>query len=308
MTPKNTHASRSPTGDGASHAGGRSTGPRPVENLIAPLEVELRNCQTRFRALIEHVSEGVFITDRAGTYVDANACALDLLGFSRQALLGRRLTETIAMPERSRVAAEVTQILGGQLNMSEWSFLRADGATFRGEVCARMMPDGFILATLRESEARTRTLAENLPVGVFMASPDGQNIFSNAVLQKQLGRTFGEMLGEVWAESASLHAEDRGKMAAAWKEFCTRRTPFELTARFVRADGEIRFIHSSVKAVQTEGRIVCYVGSTDDRTDRHESEAKISAERTALEAFRAALQNGLAVPLPLPQPAVAPLV
>lgn len=255
---------------------GAGSAPAPA---LKQLEADLAKSQARFRTLMEHVSEGVFITDHTGKFVDANPCVLDLLGLTRDELMDRRITDIVMKAEQPRVVSAVTRVLGGQLQMAGWSFLRADGTTFRGEVCARLMPDGYLLGILRDvskqheteqalraSEARLRALADHSPVGVFMASPDGQNIYSNAVLQQQLGRTYGEMLGEVWGESTSLHAEDRAPMAAAWREFIARREPFARVARFVRADGAVRLIHSRVTAVQAGGQVVCYMGHTEDRT------------------------------------------
>jgi PAS domain S-box-containing protein len=257
-----------PPGDVAGAALGPSdAGPRTQPSL-GQLEADLAKSQARFRTLMEHVSEGVFITDHTGKFIDANPCVLDLLGLTREELLARRITDTVTAAERARVASAVTKVLGGQLQMSEWAFARTDGVIFRGEVCARLMPDGCLLGilrdvsknreteqALRESEARLRALADNSPIGVFMASPDGQNIYSNTVLQKQLGRTYGEMLGEIWARSASLHADDCAPMAAAWQDFIMRRAPFDQVARFVRPDGAVRLIHSRVTEVRTGGRV-----------------------------------------------------
>ena len=73
-----------------------------------------------------------------------------MLGCTREELLGRRITDTVAERERPRVTLEVAKVLGGQLHMSEWSFLRQDGSAFRGEVYARLLPDGQLLLAMRD--------------------------------------------------------------------------------------------------------------------------------------------------------------
>ncbi|PWC84051.1 histidine kinase [Azospirillum sp. TSH100] len=68
---------------------------------------------------------------------------------------------------------------------------------------------------LRASEARYRTLAEAVPVGILQADAGGQVLFANARLAGITGLEPDRLLGEGWLDA--VHPEDRARVAAEWR-------------------------------------------------------------------------------------------
>ncbi|MCP5277386.1 MAG: EAL domain-containing protein [Thiobacillus sp.] len=57
------------------------------------LEHELRESEERYRTYIEHAPEGIFVADAAGRFVDINPSACEMVGYTREELLGMTITD-----------------------------------------------------------------------------------------------------------------------------------------------------------------------------------------------------------------------
>ncbi|WP_280109891.1 PAS domain S-box protein [Azospirillum sp. B506] len=68
---------------------------------------------------------------------------------------------------------------------------------------------------LRASEARYRTLAEAVPVGIMQADAGGQVLFVNARLAGITGLEPDRLHGSGWLDA--VHPDDRGRVAAEWR-------------------------------------------------------------------------------------------
>lgn len=163
-------------------------------------ETILRANEERFRTLVEQASDGIFISDAHGQYLDVNTAGCEMLGYSRQEILGMSIADLIATEEAPRVAHETARLIGGSPAKSEWRFRRKDGSFFYGEINVRQLEDTRLLAVLRditplksaihdlqESESRFRAMIEDLDVGVILQDPDDRILVSNSTAQAILG-------------------------------------------------------------------------------------------------------------------------
>ncbi|EWH00054.1 putative bifunctional diguanylate cyclase/phosphodiesterase [Halomonas sp. BC04] len=75
---------------------------------VTSRETQLRESEGRYRAIFRHTPLGVMHFDREGRVVDVNEKCLDILGASRQRLLGFNLLEQV---EDKRVSSAVSQAL-----------------------------------------------------------------------------------------------------------------------------------------------------------------------------------------------------
>ena len=112
----------------------------------ASREAALRSSEARFRALVEQATDGIFVADARGAFIDVNSAGCAMLGYTREELLRLTTVDVIDPPEVERIGPEVARFEGGEMVVSEWRFRRKDGSNFTGEVRGRQFADGRLQA------------------------------------------------------------------------------------------------------------------------------------------------------------------
>jgi len=116
----------------------------------------LQETELDYRILMEQSADGIFISDAQGNYIDVNLAACDMLGYSREELVGLHITDIIAEEEIPRLAGEVGKFSSGKIVNSVWLFKRKDGSLFTGELIGRSLPDGRLQGILRDITERKK--------------------------------------------------------------------------------------------------------------------------------------------------------
>jgi PAS domain S-box-containing protein len=119
-------------------------------------EFALRAGEANYRALFEGASDGIFIADEQGYYVDANASACRMSGYDRDELLGKHLHNLTPPADWPRLDVDRFVLAPGGSQISEWALLRKDGTTLPIEVSAKQLPDGRWQAFVRDITQRKR--------------------------------------------------------------------------------------------------------------------------------------------------------
>jgi PAS domain S-box-containing protein len=129
-----------------------------VFDITARVEAEtlLRESEARFRTLAEQASDGIFIADANGRYLDVNSAGCEMLGYSRAEVLTLSIADIIAPDEAGRVAPEVRRVQSGHPVKSDWRFRRKDGTIFKGEVNSRRLSDSRVLGVVRDVTDRLK--------------------------------------------------------------------------------------------------------------------------------------------------------
>lgn len=147
-----------------------------AESVIAARERELSASESRFRALLEHAPEAVFVADGDGEITMVNVACGRLLGYSRGELVGRSLGELLPRAFYEQYLAGRQHALGGTSSggsgggRSEISVLHRDGTRIPVEASLSFAP-GLSgawalchMADLRPRQAADRAKREFLSV------------------------------------------------------------------------------------------------------------------------------------------------
>lgn len=114
----------------------------------------------RYRTLFEYAPDGIVIADPESYYIDANASMCRMLGYSRAELIGLHASDIVAQTEIVHIEPALKMIHEGADYNREWHFRRKDGSVFAAEVIATTMPDGNLMAMIRDvTERRAFELA-----------------------------------------------------------------------------------------------------------------------------------------------------
>jgi PAS domain S-box-containing protein len=127
--------------------------------------------------------------------------------------------------------------------------------------------------TLRESEARFRTMANSAPVMIWMSGTDKLCAFFNRGWLEFTGRSIEQELGNGWAEG--VHREDIDRCFEVYVNSFDTRQPFTMEYRLRRADGEYRWVlDNGTPRFGSDGTFLGYIGSCVDITERKQAQER----------------------------------
>jgi PAS domain S-box-containing protein len=252
-------------------------------------EEELRRSEAMFRTLSENAMVGVYVLQN-GKFVYVNKRLAEMFGYEPDELVGKE-TLSIIHPDDHAFAAENRQRRAdGRVDDVEYEIrgvrkdkttiilgVAASGAEFLGRsavivVMRDITESKHVEESLRDSEARFRTLSENSLVGVYM-SQHFKLAYVNRTFAQIFGRTPTEMIGldlpdvvypDDWQlVSESLQPDGDGAL-----------TKSEFEVRIQRYDGEVRTVAATASAAVINGRPLT-IGVMRDVTESKQAEQNL---------------------------------
>jgi two-component system, cell cycle sensor histidine kinase and response regulator CckA len=259
----------------------------------------LRESEERFRALFFQSPTGVFLYDRTLRITECNQRFIDILGSSREALIGLDMHQL----RDQRVLPAIEEALHGREGSYEGPYA-ATTSQVHAWIAMRVSPlrdgSGSVVggigvvedrtdverdrSALQESQARFRDLAESIPQVFWLSSVSGDSLYISPAFEGIWGRSIEEVAAKPGLIMSDLHPEDRQRAAAAFAAMSLERVP-DVEYRIVRPDGEVRWLSTSGFPVRDgSGAIVRIAGITEDITSQKEAHRalKTSEERLAL--------------------------
>ncbi|HVM16385.1 MAG TPA: response regulator [Gaiellaceae bacterium] len=129
---------------------------RRVTRTLAQRNRELAASEAQYRALTEQASDAIFVTDAMGIVLEANAQACELLRRRHEELVGLSFAHLVPAEELEARPLRLDELAAGRTILHERLLLLPDGSTVLGELHARMLDDGRILASIRDVTERRR--------------------------------------------------------------------------------------------------------------------------------------------------------
>ncbi len=271
-------------------------------------EASLRLSEERYRSLVEATAYSVWVIDARGYTTNASSSWIETTGQVPEIGAAWDWLEAVHPDDRKRVRQTFSRCLEtGELYEIEHRVLAKSGE-YR-EFLVKGAPvynaDGSIRewvgtlnditeqkaalhereqaeAALRLSERRYASLAATVPVGIFRTDADGNCVYVNDRWCEMAGFSAEEAFGNGWAKA--LHPDDCDRVAVAWYETAQTQTIFRLEYRFQRPDGSVIWVYGQASAEWTaNGKVMGYVGTITDITDRKQAEEALSDLNAELE-------------------------
>jgi PAS domain S-box-containing protein len=262
------------------------------------------------RALLEAVPAGIWVTTRHGIIVDVNSAGCQMLGFSRDDLVGRSVLE-ISHPEDTRAGTSAPAAEAGEVVVSRRRLRQRDGGWALVEGRARILDDGRIVTVvqdvtelarteraLAESEREFRGIFELALSGKASADPaTGRLLRVNRKLCAITGFSEQELLARTFADIT--HPNDRARFEAVLERVFRGEEPgWSIEQRYVRKDGGVAWvIVTGTMLRDAEGRPTRTFATIHDITDRKEMEAALREAHLRKDEFLAVLSHELRNPL-----------
>jgi PAS domain S-box-containing protein len=241
----------------------------------------------------------IFMTDAQGRVTSWPPGAQAIFQWAPEEMLGQD-TGRLFTPEDRKAgipAAELKAAGEKGIAADERWHVRKDGSLFFAEGSVSPLHDrrgglrGFLKIArdatdrrqaeeiLRESEDQFRTLANAIPQLAWMADGTGSIYWYNRRWYEFTGATPGETDGYSWR---SLHHPDHLERAAeSYRRAIESGEPWEDTFPLRGRDGRYRWFLSRARPIRdARGRVVRWLGTNTDVTERREAEARVAqAER-----------------------------
>jgi PAS domain S-box-containing protein len=249
----------------------------------------LRRSEQELADFFENASVGLHWVGPDGTILRANQAELDLLGYAREEYVGHNIAEFHA--DDQAIGDILKRLTCGETLHNYEARLRCkDGRIKHVLISSNVLwdEDRFIHtrcftrditdrvqaeAALRESEARFRTMADTVPVMVWVSSPTMERVYFNTSWLNFTGRTMEQDLGYGWTEV--LHPDDLQAYMDLYTSSFKARTEFQIEYRLRRYDGEYRWVLShGVPLILPGGTFAGFIGSSMDITEHVENEER----------------------------------
>jgi len=119
-----------------------------------------RAVEARYRTLFDCAPDGIVIANPNSYYLDANASVCKMLGYTHDEFMGLHASNIVIQAEIGNIASALIEIKARSDYHREWQFRRKDGSVFTAEVIATAMPDGNLLAMIRDITERKQLEAQ----------------------------------------------------------------------------------------------------------------------------------------------------
>lgn len=197
-------------------------------------------------------------------------------------------TETDQAAQAGPPAARA--LAAGQVEAPTAPHLPATGDGFAVGGAGQALPDGGRRPTMPASPPASFPLdADDAPVMIWQAGPDGRRQRFNRRWRAFTGRSAAEEQGLGWAEG--IHPEDRHRTLGAYRAAIAARVAFSLEYRLRGHDGAWRWVLDKGEPLQADGRLKGFLGACTDMTALHEAAAGQRRADAARASLLAELQH-----------------
>ena len=246
------------------------------------VEEELRSSETRYRAVIEQATDGIYILDaETRRVVESNPSYQKMLGYTVSELLGMQVYDFVAHP-REDVDATIERTLEQRRRLvGERKYRRKDGILLHVEVGVSVISlDGRdMICTivrdvterkqaeedLKQSEKLYRTVIEQATENICLVDIESRCIVeSNTAFREALGYTEAELRGMTLYD---VVAHDRQSVDRNVEQTIHEGRSFVGQRRYRRKDGSLLEVEASGSIILRHGReTLCVVAH--DVTER----------------------------------------
>jgi len=275
-------------------------------------EMALRDSEARLHTLVQTIPDLIWLKDINGVYLSCNtmferffgAREADIAGKTDYDFVDKNLADFFREHDRKAMLAEKPT------SNEEWITFADDGHRAFLETIKTPMFDskGTLMGVLgigrditerkqaenalNDSFERYKKLTQISPIGIFHTDENGLTTFVNPTWSKISGLSYENALGNNWLNA--VHPDDKEKLFEGWKEANQFHKTSYSDYRFVRPDGSVAWVMGqAIPETNAEGKIVGYIGTITDITERKKAEDAIRESNFFLQI----LLNAIPVPI-----------
>ena len=276
-------------------------------------EEALRESEERYRELFENAKDATFVHDLSGRYTSVNRAAEKLLGYARDEILGKLVTDFFP-PEQMDQNRECSRKLAEDGETAyESEMITKDGRRVAVDIESHLIfENGVAIAVqgtarditerkaaeeklkssteqLRESEERYRELFENAKDVTYVHDLKGRYLSVNRAAEKLSGYGRAEILGKTFFDFVPPEQIENIRQQLCHKLSDEGETSYE--SEMITKDGRRVAVEVNSHVILENGVPVAVQGTARDITERKAAEEKLTVNSAQLRALSARLQS-----------------
>ncbi len=279
-------------------------------------EAALRQSEEKFRTFAENTHAMIWIGSPDSFHPLYISPAYEKIwGRSSQHLFEQpdSWIDNVHPDDRDRATQSIEQLLSGsQSTSAEYRILLPDGSVrwiwnrsfavyddqgtvqYYGGIAEDITERKLAEESLRQSEEKFRTFAENTHAVIWIASTDSfRTLYVSPAYEKIWGRSCQSLLQqpELWIDN--VHPDDRDRVTVAAKQQLSSES-VSVEYRILRPDGAVRWIWDRGFGVyDDQGTVQYYGGIAEDITERKLAEESLRESEARLSLATEAVQMGI---------------
>ncbi|MBW8039973.1 MAG: PAS domain S-box protein [Planctomycetes bacterium] len=288
-------------------------------------EQEVIETQERFSDFFKNAPIGFHIFGPDQIIIDINDAELEMIGYSRDEIVGKKTWAEFIIPEERQQFKEHWRniISKGQVINHEYTLVRKDGHHINVifNASSRFDKNGNLISTrgsvlniterkqiseaLQKSQERFRTLVERNPYGIQEIDACGTIIYANKAHHEMYGYQDGDLIGRLVTDFLALDSQ-RDELSDYLKVLVEDQPPPTLYyQKILTAHGEEKDIEVAWDYLRdTKGRFTGFISVLTDITERKQAEQalhkltrELDAKNKELESILYAVSHDLKSPL-----------
>lgn len=256
-------------------------------------EIQVR--ESRLRAVMDNVDEGIVTANPMGILESANAASERIFGYQPGGLLGVNAMNLLPPTHRSRAVDYIESFKDSppfsfQGVVQELEGLRLDGGVFPMELSVTNIHDGtrrYFIGVVRDITERRKaeeellqsrqllqTVFDTVPYWIFVKDRGARYLMVNTIFSEFFGLTPEDFIGKTISEiDLTSDPAEIQRVMEIDQEVMRRNEPMEATFNVRRLDGSL----SKRKALRlpitsSEGHVTGLVGLSEDITNKEQAE------------------------------------
>ncbi|MDX2188267.1 MAG: PAS domain S-box protein [Bacteroidota bacterium] len=245
--------------------------------------------ENKYRLLFENAGDVILSLNLETIIIDANDFATRLLGYSKEELIGMKISNLVPKEELTNQAKYLTEVNQQKGTLSYRTLVKKDGTLVPTQINNRLIEGIGYIAIIRditvskkaelailESEEKYHSLVEHASDAIFLLDENTNFSHLNTAMCKLLGYEREELLQMKLAD-VYLAAELERKPLSV--EYLRQNKKLLIERKWKRKDGIEIDVEINTKVIEGKG----YLNIARDITERKKTEAAIEASREKLQ-------------------------
>ncbi len=170
-------------------------------------EIRIRESEVKYRSLVEHASDAIFIATQEGKILEFNTSFALLCGYGKEELFGKDIKDILFEEDLKKMPLQVEKLFLENQLITERRIKRKNGSALMTEVSSTVLPNGNFMAVIRDITERREmeeqimrekdlsdSIINSLPGLFYLCRNDGKFLRWNQNLETVSGYSTAEII------------------------------------------------------------------------------------------------------------------